>query len=360
MKESNIQWCHSTINPVMGCLDECELANREATITQLIKALAKLLPNVPQDVIAKDVRDLLTMHLSEIYQQREELAVKLLRPYGLHTSRSAQQLLIDVIRERSKCYALLLGANRAGNKGYADKFEEPMLFPGRMGEAAQWSHPSEKERAAKPWLGGTRLIFVSDMGDALSRSVPFDFLKAEIIDNVAFLQGQRHTWLWLTKQPRRMAEFGRWLAAQGVAWPDNLVAMTTVTSVRTLGRIGHLLKVPARYRGLSVEPLFGPVELPLAGVDWVIAGGGSDVLADPFCVEWALSIREQCRKAGCAFFLKQLGRNPMYRWQPLNLRHKHGGDWSEWPPEWRVRQFPAGFDRGAYAPAGVRKMAAGS
>jgi hypothetical protein len=157
-----------------------------------------------------------------------------------------------------------------------------------------------------------------------------------------------------------MVEFGRWLTERGAGWPDNLVAMTTVTSVRTLGRIGQLLKVPSRYKGLSVEPLFGPVKLPLAGIDWVIVGGGSDVLAEPFLAEWALSIQEQCRKAGSAFFLKQLGRNPIYQSKPLRLRHNHGGDWSEWPSEWRVREVPAGFDRGAQQPGTVQTIVASS
>src|SRR3712207_7534850 len=42
-------------------------------------------------------------------------------------------------------------------------------FPGRMAEAALWSDLTGTDRPDKPWLNGMpRLIFISDMGDALS------------------------------------------------------------------------------------------------------------------------------------------------------------------------------------------------
>jgi len=42
---------------------------------------------------------------------------------------------------------------------------------------------------------------------------------------VASEAGRRHLWLWLSKPTARKAEFGFWQIAQGVAWPDNPVAM---------------------------------------------------------------------------------------------------------------------------------------
>ena len=143
-----------------------------------------------------------------------------------------------------------------------------------------------------------------------------------------------------------MAEFGQWLVAQGINWPDNLVAMTTVTSHATRGRVDELRKVPAKFRGLSCEPIYSELDLNLTGIDWLIAGGGSDIFAEPFHVEWALQLRERCRQSGTAFFLKQLGRNPFFKGQRLSLTDGHGGDWDKWPePAWRVREIPAGFRR---------------
>ena len=187
------------------------------------------------------------------------------------------------------------------------------------------------------------MIFVSDMGDALSRSVSFDYLLQEIVANVSSEPGARHIWLWLTKRPARMVKFGDWLTKRGVVWPENLMAMTTVTARSKSSRVDELRKVPSRLKGLSLEPLFEPVELDLEGIDWVICGGGSDVLAEPFHVEWALAVRKQSEMAGAAFFLKQLGKRPFYQNQPLSLRDKHGGDWTEWLKEWRVREVPQSF-----------------
>lgn len=342
MKNTNIQWADSTINPVMGC-NGCELWPSPAKIqTNLAQALAAAGAPAPdiRAVVAEVVGGRAT---SEIYSARLQVAQELAGHFNL--GKAAQVSLVDVIRLASKCYAGHLGTFRAGHKGYAESFEQPKLFPGRMAMAALWSPPSALERSDKPWLlDAPRMIFVSDMGDALSSEVPFPYLKTEVIDVVASEAGQRHLWLWLSKRPARMAKFGHWLLAQGLSWPDNLVAMTTVTSQATAGRIAELLKVPARFRGLSCEPVFGELNLNLAGIDWVIVGGGSDVLAEPFQVEWALGLREQCRKAGADFFLKQLGKNPTYQGKPVVLPDQHGGDWDAWPVTgWRTRQIPAQF-----------------
>jgi protein gp37 len=238
----------------------------------------------------------------------------------------------------------MLGTMRAGHKGYASTFDRPKLFPGRMAQAAKWGFPTASEVADKPWLDGMpRLIFVSDMGDALSADVPFDYVDREIIGNVTSSAGKRHMWLWLTKRPNRMAEFGAWLLERGGCWPTNLVAMTTVTAQRFVSRVDQLRRVPARFRALSLEPLSESVKFSLKQIDWVIVGGGSDVLADRFCVEWALDLEAECSDAGVPFFFKQLGRLPFFGHKMLNLANPHGGDWSEWPKAWRVRQVPKEF-----------------
>ena len=345
MKMSQIQWCHSTINPAMGC-DGCELAPPAGHVRNaLVAMLLQLLPHVPKADLEAHARGILgNRQLSGFYRDRKEIEANLVAPYKANLSHSAPHILDDVIRRSTKCYALLLGIMRAGHPGYADTFEEAKLFPGRMAEAARWPSPSDAEQSAKPWLSRCRrMIFVSDMGDALSRNVDLDFLKAEVIDNVVSPNGRRHFWLWLTKRPERMVQFARWLGERDVAWPANLVAMTTVTSSQTVYRVNQLRQVPAQIRGLSVEPLFGPVDLPLEGIDWIIVGGGSDVLAEPFHIEWSLSIMEQCQQAGVAFFLKQLGKNPFWGGRPVKSNHRHGGDWNEWPTELRVRQVPEVF-----------------
>lgn len=127
-------------------------------------------------------------------------------------------------------------------------------------------------------------------------------------------------------------------------------AVTTVTGPKTRGRVDQLRKVKAPCRCLSIEPLWDripPEDLDLTGIDWVIVGGesGSREVVEPFQVEWALELREHCRKAGVAFFLKQLGSSPFVNGNPLALSDPHGGDWNEWPRKLRVREFPAYFHR---------------
>ena len=102
-----------------------------------------------------------------------------------------------------------------------------------MANAATWDLLELKEVKDKPWLKELpRLIFISDMGDALSKSVPFDYLREEIVGNISSSAGRQHIWLWLTKLLGRMAEFATWLHERGIPWPHNLVPMTTVTMQR--------------------------------------------------------------------------------------------------------------------------------
>ena len=80
---------------------------------------------------------------------------------------------------------------------------------------------------------------------------------------------------------------------------------------------------------------------------------------------WARSIVAQCRAAGVACFVKQLGARPLSldprddalprvagRSEQLRLRdRKGGGDMAEWPEDLRIRQFPNMGSDGRAAPA---------
>ncbi len=283
------------------------------------------------------------------------------------------------------CYAGVLHDMRGGNPGYAPSFKEVTMFPGRMAKTLKWSDLTGKERPDKPWLNGMpRLIFVSDMSDALSKVVSFEYLEQEIIDVVPKAP---HQYLWLTKRPKRMAEFAEWLMAKGKEWPSNLWAGTSITDQPTADvRIGQLLRVPAKIRFISAEPLLGPIEFSdvtkrpdavsqlgkkaLDGIHWVIVGfeSGPKDKARQGKVDHAESIRFQCRVAGVKLFIKQLGTNPVWdlsavipeasdediqadplaaaQWDinrhnsPMHLKDKKGGDWNEWPEGLRVREFP--------------------
>ncbi len=180
------------------------------------------------------------------------------------------------------------------------------------------------------------------MGDAFSSKQDFGYLGNEVM---AFrtAEGQRHLWLWLTKRPHIMGQFAELIGG----FPSNVCAMTSVTSSRNLSRVDALRTVDAQVRGLSIEPLWEPVadRIDLTGIDWVIVGGESGAKANvkPFHLEWASQLRDLCEKQGVAFFMKQMGRRPVHKGVELELKDAHGGDWSEWPPELRVRDMPSYF-----------------
>jgi protein gp37 len=275
-KKSKIQWCDSTVNPVMGC-QGCELW------TGSVK----------------------------------------------------------------RCYAGDLHRMRSKHKGFASTFEVPELFPGRTTEIARAKDLTGTFRPDKPWLDGLpRLIFVSDMGDALSKSVSFDYLRQEVVDVAESDKGCRHHWLWLTKRPGRMAQFSDWLVKNGREWPANLWAGTSVTGPDSYGRARCLLSVgnDETVRFLSVEPQLSAVDLQsiVDRYNWIIHGGESSTRGDarPFQIEWAMELRSVCADAGVPYFLKQLGSNVWHGDRRMSFKDGHGGDWAEWPSELKVRQMP--------------------
>ena len=188
-------------------------------------------------------------------------------------------------------------------------------------------------------------------------------------------------WLLLTKRPENVMPALKQAAMLDdsefvTAWyfrsrvPHNVwLGVSVEDQQRADERIPLLLQTPAAVRFLSCEPLLGPIslrnvpglnKLPAvhaaegrghAGIDWVIVGGESGPGSRPFQVEWARSLRDQCKAAGVPFFLKQLGSNPVEpHYQdtrpttmihlPMSLRDKKGGDMAEWPADLRIREFP--------------------
>lgn len=125
-----------------------------------------------------------------------------------------------------------------------------------------------------------------------------------------------------------------------------------------LPRIEILRNTPAALRFLSIEPQLEDIgEINLEGIGWVIVGGESGHDARPFQIDWARSIIRQCKAAGVACFVKQMGSvsmegalntgAPGFGGTPDGVipvqrvfRDKKGGDITEWPVDLRVREFP--------------------
>lgn len=292
------------------------------------------------------------------------------------------------------CYAATLDHNRFSRTMGGGTKEKPVSHWGKGAprfrtkglwkDAIKWSKAHEEWRNQpcdpkfRPAVDAhPRPRIFPSLCDWLDDEVPIewlaDFLK--LIHDTPNLD-----WLLLTKRPENFfpllqtiwrcntySQFGQWVAD----WVENNSPTANVwigTSVedqqRADERIPELLKIPAKVRFLSVEPLLDLVDLKLsewaqdsadekpmnklteAGCDisWVIVGGESGPNARPCNVEWVRSIVQQCADAAMSCFVKQLGSNPTSStgWAgPLRMvKHKKGGDPSEWPADLRVRQFP--------------------
>jgi protein gp37 len=191
---------------------------------------------------------------------------------------------------------------------YAKDFQEVRLAPGRMMEAAGWSDLTGKARSDKPWLNGKpRMIFVGDMGDFCSKAVPDDYIVDEIFGAIRSPKGQRHFLLLLTKQIHRLAALSKKIGGL----PGNSMAMTSITYQHFADhRMPSLLNVDCKWRGVSAEPLFGPITLKrewLERIDWMIIGGvsGDSYNQRTMDLAWLEDLAAQCKAANVPVFVKQ-------------------------------------------------------
>ena len=231
------------------------------------------------------------------------------------------------------CYAetLALRLQRMGAAKYANGFkvtlhEKALTIP------LKWRDP--------------RRVFVNSMSDQWHVDVPEEFTNSMF---AVMALTPRHTYQILTKRPGRalhylnapntrekiadLAYCGMHNISlgnrQSMPWPlPNVWIGTSVEDSRVTHRIDALRKCPAVVRFLSCEPLIGPLpNLNLDGIHWVIAGGESGPNHRPVQVEWLRDLRDQCQRAGVAFFFKQWG----------GLTPKSGGkeldgrEWCEFP-----------------------------
>lgn len=237
-------------------------------------------------------------------------------------------------------------------------------------------------------------VFCASLADWLDDEVPIEWL-ADLFELTR--QTPNIDWLMLTKRPWNFwARIAGALAhvegiKEGEDWPDldpntsvgvmlnnwhaqkhpaNIwIGASVEDQHRADERIPALLKIPARVRFLSVEPMLGSIEFPdhlgwkrchcgargladchcfpIRNLHWVIFGGESGPGARPCNIEWLRDGVRQCRAAGVAPFVKQLGGNlsdadleECSVASRVSMHDKKGGDMSEWPEDLRIREFP--------------------
>lgn len=308
----------------------------------------------------------------------------------------------------ANCYAEAL-AERYKRGGPFTRSEMEKLTP--FVDEAELKHIlTAKVIAGKP-VAGSR-CFLGDMTDLFGEWIPDELLDRlfavmalrsdvtfQILTKRAdrmrryFADGHRngrgnHTSIFVARHISDLAkQYGfdpihvDQVSVLGHLWPANIwggISAENQDAADT--RIPDLLATPAAVRFLSCEPLLGVIDLeairiPLVGesfmtrsalhgtdglnkgketpgrdkrVDWVIIGGESGPDSRPMQIEWMRSIVKQCKEAGVACFVKQLGSKPQSggescnAWpiQQLKLKSKKGGNPDEWPADLRIRQFP--------------------
>lgn len=212
----------------------------------------------------------------------------------------------------------------------------------------------------------SRKIFVNSMGDLFHESIPDEW-----IDRVFAVMAlcPQHTFQVLTKRAERMRDYMSRVDLDAIArmhapsivqklkrsWPLSNVwlGVSCERQQEADERIPHLLQTPAAIRFVSAEPLLGPIDFSMhlgaapnhedlaRLLNWIIVGGESGPHARVHDIQWSRDIIAQCKAASVAVFEKQLGSRPIGNAaRSLNLKDRKGGDWSEWPDDLRIRQFP--------------------
>lgn len=192
------------------------------------------------------------------------------------------------------CYAEAL-SNRYGYNFWGPRANRRLMSDQHWRQPYQWN--AEAQRNNERYR-----VFCASMADVFEDRAPQGQLERlwDVIHDTPYLD-----WQLLTKRPERIEQSlpNDW----GNGYP-NVWLGTSVENETVLGRIDHLVQVPASVHFLSVEPLIGPIgKLSLDGIEWVIVGGESGPKARPMDPEWVKAIQRQCTEEEVAFFFKQWG-----------------------------------------------------
>jgi protein gp37 len=236
------------------------------------------------------------------------------------------------------CYAESIARRFAGGPAFPNGFDVT-LRPERLVDPLKWRKPAR--------------VFVNSMSDLFHGEISDSFIAS--VWAVMALTPQ-HTYQVLTKRHARMRSlllnwrdngFGEAVAAAMfrlseiggiIQWPlpNVWLGVSAENQKWVNARVPALMETPAAVRFISAEPLLDAIYLAATAwkpkIDWVIVGGESGAGARRMDPAWAQSVVDECRRAGTAVFVKQLGS----AFGP----HK-GGDMDTWPPELRVREYPA-------------------
>jgi protein gp37 len=193
-----------------------------------------------------------------------------------------------------------------------------------------WNQLGKWNRAAQS-EGIRRRVFIGSWCDIMEDNSQLAPIRADLYPRIETCESL--DLLLLTKRPQNFRRFFP------LSWIDsplpNVWGMTTVGTADYRWRIDALRETPFAIRGLSMEPLLGPIgDLDLRGIHWVIVGGESQHGARAMHPDWAREIRDQCVAAGVAFHFKQWGEHNsdlIHIGKKKAGRLLDGREWNEFP-----------------------------
>lgn len=266
------------------------------------------------------------------------------------------------------------------------KTTERQLKKGVWDAVPKWNAAAKRD-------GVRRRLFVSSMADIFEDHPMVTEWRAR-----ALAQLEKCTSLdvqLLTKRPQNV--LGMVPPAWLKAWPAHVwIGCTVEDQKRAEERIPELLRIPARVRFLSCEPLLEAIDLTRLGLEpdhhekaalvarngrwgtcggcprdaegrayperceftgrydhnltewisWVIIGGESGSDARTFRIEWMRSLLQQCKNANVAAFCKQFGDNATTTLP----------DWESWPTH-NAGAGPVKFSGDGFGNYSVRGLA---
>lgn len=184
-----------------------------------------------------------------------------------------------------------------------------------------------------------RRIFVGSMTDLFYEKVPMMYLR-QVFRMME--ECPQHTFMIFTKRPERAAEFFE-QTRHKFMWPlPNVWLITSAEDQKTYNdRVMVLVhKCPGFVKGVSLEPLLGPVDLRATGrmhLSWVIIGGEAGSGARLMEMIWAENLIDQSQENDVATYFKQTG-DVLAR--ELGLVSRSGSDPEEWPEHLQIQEYP--------------------
>jgi len=165
-------------------------------------------------------------------------------------------------------------------------------FPGIMKPKFHPKRLSQPMRVKKP-----SIIFTGSSGDMWGGWV--DSEQIDDVLDVCTVFASHHTYLFLTKNPKRYGDF----RAIENGWYGTTVDGTERTK-NNIRDLVYYAQVGMAGRFISFEPLLAPVKPDLFGIQWVIIGADSTRGAVKPPDEWADTIIEEARKNNIPVWMK--------------------------------------------------------